>query len=162
MLEEQLINSDLHDREAFDCGTPQLDSYIKTLAVQHSVKGVSKVYVLVDSDQPSTVIGFYTLSAAQLDVVELSPTAAKKMPRQPVPCFRMGRLALHRTYQGKGLGQRLLGLAVDRCISARKYIAAYALLVDAKDEAARDFYQHYGFTSCSQSPMTLYLPFGRF
>ncbi len=65
-----------------------------------------------------------------------------------------------RTIKGKRLGKLLMGLGVDRCLHAKEGIAAYALIVDAKDEKAKSFYEHYGFTACIDRPMLLYLPLG--
>lgn len=160
MLEEQAFNASRHDRAGFHCGVPALDDYLHRFAAQQSAKGVSTVHVLVNSEQPGLILGFYTLSAAQIDVLQLSEAARKKLPRYPVPCFRMGRLACRADSQGLGLGKLLLGLAVDRCLQARQQVAAFALLVDAKNEKAQAFYAHYGFTPCQDSPMTLYLPLG--
>ena len=160
MLEEHALNATLHDRANFQCGEPALDEYLRKYAVQQSAKGVSSIFVLVDSAEPRTILGFYTLSAAQLGVAQLSDAERKKLPRYPVPCFRMGRLARSIEHCAAGLGGMLVGLAVDRCLKARAHVGAYALLVDAKNEKAKTFYQHYGFTECVDSPMTLYLPLG--
>lgn len=160
MLEEQALNAKLHDRAGFRCGVPELDDYLHWFAAQQSAKGVSTVYVLIDDAAPSLILGFYTLSAAQVDVLQLSDTDRKTLSRYPVPCFRMGRLACRTDSNGQGLGKLLMGCAVDRCLQARKQVGAFALLVDAKNEQAKAFYQHYGFTACVDSPMTLYLPLG--
>ena len=160
MLEEHALDATLHDRANFQCGEPALDEYLRKYAVQQSAKGVSSIFVLVDSAEPRTILGFYTLSAAQLGVAQLSDAERKKLPRYPVPCFRMGRLARSIEHSGAGIGGLLVGLAVDRCLKARAHVGAYALLVDAKNEKAKAFYQHYGFTACVDSPMTLYLPLG--
>ena len=160
MLEEQALDSALHDRAGFSCGVPELDVYLHRFAVQHSRKGVSTVHVLVNTDRPGLILGYYTLSAAQVDVLQLSDADRKKLPRFPVPCFRMGRLACRADQRGQGLGKLLMGCAVDRCLQARRQVAAFALLVDAKNQQAKTFYQHYGFTPCTESPMTLYLPLG--
>ena len=93
MLEEHALDAVLHDRTGFNCGTPELDDYLHRFALQHTRKGVTTVHVLVDSDQPSEILGYYSLSAAQIDVQQLSDADRKKLPRYPVPCFRMGRLA---------------------------------------------------------------------
>lgn len=158
MLEEQALDPAIHDRASFSCGVPELDVYLHRFAVQHSRKGVSAVHVLVNTDLPSLILGYYTLSAAQVDVLQLSDADRKKLPRYPVPCFRMGRLACRTDHRGQGLGMLLMGCAVDRCLQARRQVAAFALLVDAKNRQAMTFYQHYGFTPCTDSPMTLYLP----
>jgi len=160
VLEEQAFDTKLHDRASFSCGVPELDDYLHRYAAQHVAKGVSAVYVLVDTAQPHAILGFYTLSAAQVDAQQLGDADRKKLPRYPVPCFRMGRLACHIDKRGEGFGKILMGCAVDRCLQARLLVAAFALLVDAKGETAKQFYQHYGFSVCLDSPMTLYLPLG--
>ena len=160
VLEEQALDPDLHDRAGFVCGVPELDDYLRRFAVQHRSKGVSAVYVLVNTEKPSLILGFYTLSAAQVDVVELGVADRKKLPRYPVPCFRMGRLACRADQGGQGLGRLLIGCAVERCVQARKQVAAFALIVEAKSSDAKAFYEHYGFKSCVDASMTLYLPLG--
>ena len=160
MLEEHPLDPAIHDRASFSCGVPELDEYRLRRAAQHRRKGVSAVYVLTESEDPGTILGYYTLSAAQIESAELADAHKSKLPRYPVPCFRMGRLASLADRQGSGLGRVLVGLAVTRCLEARKQVAAYALIVDAKDASAKAFYEHYGFTACVDSPMTLYLPLG--
>lgn len=160
MLEELALDVALHDRAGFSCGVPELDDYLKRLAEQHRRKGVSTVHVLVDSDAPSLILGYYTLSAAQVSAEQLSEADRKRLPRHPVPCFRMGRLACRADQRGQGLGRLLMGCAVERCLEARKQVAAFALIVDAQNPAAKTFYEHYGFNSCLDDGMTLYLPLG--
>ncbi len=160
MLEERTLDVDVHDRNGFDCGVPELNDYLKRLAEQHRRKGVSTPFVLVDTDAPSRILGYYCLSAAQVDAAELREGDRKKLPRYPVPCFRLGRLAIRKDLLGQGIGKLLLACAVDRCLKARSDVAAYALIVDAKDENARQFYEHYGFTAFAGEPMTLYLGLG--
>ena len=161
MLHELALNPALHDRASFRCGEPVLDAYLHKYAAQQHAKGVSSVFVVVDTRAPQTVLGYYTLSAAQLSSDQLSATERKKLPTYPIPCFRMGRLACSLVRKGQGLGATLLGLAVDRCLKARAQVAAYALLVDAKSPGAAGFYQHHGFIPCADAPLTLYLPLGR-
>ena len=160
MLEEQPLDPDLHDRAGFSCGISELDDYLRRFAVQDRRKGISTVYVLVDTGKPSLILGFYTLSAAQVDSAELSDADRKKLPRYPIPCFRLGRLACRTDHRGRGLGKLLIGCAVERCLQARKQVAAFALIVDAKSPEAKAFYEHYGFTPCVDASMTLYLPLG--
>ncbi len=160
MLEELVLDVRQHDRASFQCGEPALDDYLRRYAVQQSAKGISSVFVLVDDIEPGKILGFYTLSAAQIDAGQLSDAEQKKLPRYPLPCFRMGRLARSLENRGGGIGAILLGLAVDRCLKARMYVGAYALIVDAKSDKVRAFYQHHGFAACPDSPMTMYLPLG--
>ena len=107
------------------------------------------------------MIGKDTLRAAEVDAERLIDADRKKLPRYPIPCFRMGRLACRSDQQGHGLGKLLLGCAVDRCLKARQQIAAYAVVVDAKDAAAKAFYAHFGFRPLLDAQLTLYLPLGR-
>jgi predicted GNAT family N-acyltransferase len=160
VLEEQVFDARLHDRAAFRCGVPALDDYFHKYAAKQNAKGISTVFVLVDDSAPGKVLGFYTLSAAQVGVQQLSDTERKKLPRYPVPCFRLGRLARDIESRGAGLGTVLIGCAVDRCMQARRLVGAYALIVDAKDERAKSFYERYGLIPCVDAPMTLYLPLG--
>lgn len=160
MLEEQLLDPRRHDRQAFTSGVAELDEYLHRFAVQQSKKGIAVVRVLIDTDAPKTILGYYSLSAAQVDAAQLDERTQKNLPRYPVPCFRLGRLAAHSAHHGRGLGRLLMGCAVERCLEAKKHVAAYALIVDAKGEDAKSFYEHYGFTPCRDNPMILYLSLG--
>ena len=100
------------------------------------------------------------LTAAQIDAEQFDLRTQQKLPRYPVPCFRMSRLATHAHHRGSGLGGLLVGCAIERCLEARKQVGAYALVVDAKGDEAKNFYTHYGFTACRDHPMTRYLPLG--
>jgi GNAT superfamily N-acetyltransferase len=160
VLEEHPLDPARHDRAGFRSGVAELDEYLHRLASQQRKRGVGTVFVLVESAEPSVVLGYYTLSAAQVDAAELRDVDRKRLPRYPAPCFRMGRLACSLDRQGQGLGGLLLACAVQRCQQARLQVGAYALIVDAKDEAAAAFYRHHGFVPCADAPLTLYLPLG--
>lgn len=161
VLEEHRLDPARHRRDAFRSGEPALDEYLRRYAAQQSSKGVTVVHVLVDSSAPQDVLGYYTLGAAELHVGSLAPQDANRLPRYPVPCFRMGRLAVAADRRGQGLGRTLLGLAVSRCLQARQSVAAYALIVDAKHAQAKAFYAHHGFNACVDEPLRLYLPLWR-
>jgi GNAT superfamily N-acetyltransferase len=161
VLEDLPLDPAIHDRERFECGVPALDDYIRRFADQHRRRGISSVFVLADSARPEHILGYYTLSAAEMDGVRLAPADRKQLPRYPVPCFRMGRLACRSDQQGRGLGKLLVGCAVDRCLKARQQVAAFALIVDAKDDAAAAFYVHFGFNRFMDAGLALYLPLGR-
>ena len=161
MLEDLALDPAIHDRQGFECGVPALDEYLRRFAEQHRRRGISSIYVLTESSQPERILGYYTLSAAEVDRQRLAEVERKKLPGYPVPCFRMGRLACRTDQRGLGIGKLLLGCAVDRCLKARQQVAAYALLVDAKDDVAKAFYVHFGFKTFQDAPLTLYLPLGR-
>ena len=161
MLEDLPLDPAVHDREGFDCGVQALDEYIRRFAEQHRRRGINSVFILTNSARPEYILGYYTLSAAEVDAARLAEADRKKLPRYPVPCFRMGRLACRADQRGRGLGKLLVGCAVDRCLKARQQVAAYALIVDAKEDSSAAFYVHFGFKPFLDAKRTLYLPLGR-
>lgn len=147
-----------HDRTAFDCGEPALDDFLRTKAAQHQARRVSRTFVLTDSAEPRRILGFYSLSNSQVAREQLSADEARALPRHPIPAVMLARLAVDRSQQGKRLGQRLLMDVIKRCALVGQQSGVYALLVDAKNEGAKRFYELFGFVSIAGRPMTLYLP----
>jgi GNAT superfamily N-acetyltransferase len=134
-----------HDRKAFSCGVEPLDRYFREQATQDIRRRVSACYVAID-EATSAIAGYYTLAAGGVPLVEMPAQFAKRLPRYAsVPVVRMGRLAVDQHYRGKKLGAALLWDAVLR--ATRSEIAAFALVVDAKDASAADFYRHHGFVA---------------
>lgn len=157
MLEEQRLNTKIHDCASFACGVPELNEYLNRYASQDRRRNIAQVYIFVDSAQPTKVLGYYAISAALIDVDQLSEEDKRKLPKYPITCFRMGRFTISQDLHGKGIGKLLLGCAVDRCLKARQQVAAYALIVDAKDTSAKQFYEHFGFVAFTDNAMSLYL-----
>ena len=144
----------IHDRAAFDSGSEPLNRYLREQVSQDIRRRVAACFVALAGGQ--RIAGYYTLASASLMLSDLPANLGKKLPRYPtVPAVRMGRLAVDQTFKGQGLGGALLADALDR--AARSEIAAYALMVDAKDEVAAGFYRHHGFIALPDSP-TLFLP----
>lgn len=144
-----------HDRAVFTSGSEPLDRYLREQVTQDVRRRVAACFVALSDGQ--RIAGYYTLASASLLLADLPATTAKKLPRYPtVPTVRMGRLAVDQTFKGQGLGGALLADALDR--AARSEIAAYALMVDAKDEAAAAFYRHHGFIALPDSSLALFLP----
>lgn len=145
-----------HDRSRFSSGSAPLDRYFRESVSQDIKRRIASCFVAV-SVQTKEIAGFYTLTAASIALSALAPEIVRKLPRYPVvPAALLGRLAVARTYQGKGLGGVLLGNAVLR--TARAELGVFAMLVNAKDEAARRFYEHYGFTLLPGADRRLCLP----
>jgi GNAT superfamily N-acetyltransferase len=159
LLVEQL-HPKRHDRAGFACGEPSLDIYLREQAVQHYRAGISTTHVLVDDTARSRVLGYYTLSAAQLLLTDLQEADRKRLPRYPVPAVRMARLAVSASEQGSGHGDYLVGHAVARCLALREQLGVRVLLVDALHEKAARFYRAYGFREAAAHSHTLYLPLG--
>lgn len=144
-----------HNRAEFDSGSAELDRYLQQHVGQDVKRRVTACFVALTHDDH--IAGYYTLAATSLLLTDMPLEIVKKLPRYPlVPAVRMGRLAVDQNYKGQGLGAALLADALIK--SANSEIAAYALLVDAKDENAATFYLHHGFISLPNSPLTLFLP----
>jgi len=132
-----------HDCVHFSSGNDTLDEYLRERASQDVRRSVASVFCLVGVDT-SEVIGFYTLSAASVRLIDLPGSLGRRLPRYPdVPAYLLGRLAVDLTYQGQGLGEFLLVDAFRRASGSE--IAAVGVLVDAMDESAASFYRGYGF-----------------
>ncbi len=144
-----------HDRTRFNSGSDALDRYFQEQVTQDVRRRVAACFVALDEERQ--IAGYYTLASASILLVDLPASSGKKLPRYPtVPAVRMGRLAVDQAFKGRGLGGALLADALDR--AAHSEIAAYALMVDAKDALAAAFYRHHGFIVLPNSPMTLFLP----
>lgn len=146
-----------HDRGRFDCGSDALDRYIRQQASQDARRKVARVFVALPAGR-AEVAGFYTLSAGSLERATLPPEEATRLPRYPVPVALIGRLAVDRGWAGQGLGSALLADAFRRVIGASDALAVYAVVVDAKDEPARAFYEHFGFARLPDSRWRLFCP----
>jgi ribosomal protein S18 acetylase RimI-like enzyme len=144
-----------HDRQGFSCGAPALDRYLRELVGQDVRRRISNCFVALD---PAGVIaGYYSFAATSLPITELASEAAKRLPRYPLlPAALIGRLAIDCRFQGQGLGGALVVDAIGRAAQAEP--AIFALVVDAKDEAAVRFYLHHGFQRFTSRPQSLFLP----
>lgn len=160
MLVVEQLKSRRHDLEGFVCGEPALDSYLRRQAAHHHRVGISTTHVLIDDDDPIRILGYYSLSAAQLLLTDLQEADRKHLPAYPVPAIRMGRLAVSTSEQGKGHGDYLLVHAVARCLGLREQLGVRMLLVDALHEKAARFYRAYGFREATANSHTLHLPLG--
>jgi len=143
------------DRSHFDCGTEVLNEYLRKRAGQEQRKRFSTCYLAIENET-DLVAGFYTLSSSSISLADLPPQLQKKLPRyQDVPVARIGRLAVGNGFQGKGLGSALVYDAIERVINSG--IGIFAIVVDAKDDQAVDFYRHMGFELLLDEKGILYL-----
>ena len=144
-----------HDKTTFNSDSEPLNRYFKEQATQDIKRRVAACFVAISQD--NKIVGYYTLASASVLLSDLPESLLKKLPRYPtVPAVRMGRLAISTQSKGQGIGAVLLADALLR--SASNEIAAYALIVDAKDTKAAAFYQHHGFMLLGMNPMRLFLP----
>jgi GNAT superfamily N-acetyltransferase len=144
-----------HDRSGFESGVAPLDRYFRTQAGQDARKNIAAPFVLLLPG--GKIAGYYILASTSVQLGELPAQTVRKLPRYPlVPATLLGRLAVDRRQQGKGYGRFLLADALYR--AAQSEIASFAVIVDAKDDSARRFYERESFVPLPDQPMKLFRP----
>jgi GNAT superfamily N-acetyltransferase len=146
-----------HERADFDCGISALSEWLKQRANQWDKKDLARTYVLVPQGQ-STVMGYYALSNHHVSFEALPADQAKGIPTIDVPVVLLGKLAVHRSLQGQGLGGVLLVDALRRISTLAKDVGIRAVEVDAIDDDVRKFYLKYGFVALRDNPKHVWLP----
>ncbi len=144
-----------HVVDDFDSGSPQLDHWLKRRALRNEAEGASRTYVVC---QGTRVVAFYCLANGAVLQAGAPGRVRRNMP-DPIPVMIVGRLAVDRRLQGWGLGRALLRDAVLRTLQAAEIAGIRAILVHAKEEGGRAFYERYGFLPSPIDPLTLMLPF---
>ena len=146
-----------HDRTGFSCGVAALDRYLHTQASQDVARHVAVCFILTPDG--STIAGYYTLSQYSVDLLYLPTEIAKRLPKYPeLPATLLGRLALSQNYRGQRLGEFLLLDALHRSWQQSTRVASAAVVVDAKDESAQRFYEHFDFIRLPGRANRLFLP----
>ena len=146
-----VLLDDSHDLDAFDCGVPPLDDWLKRRARGNAASGATHTYVASDG---SAVVGYYALAAGAVEVTAAPGRFRRNMP-DPIPVIVLGRLAVGRAHAGKGLGRALFRDAGMRVLQAAGIIGVRGLLVDAISDDAKAFYLALGMTVSPLDPMTL-------
>jgi GNAT superfamily N-acetyltransferase len=147
-----------HYRPGFLCGIDSLDVYLKRQSIQDIKRYISRVYVAVAIDKPEKIIGYYTLSSLSIELKHLPEEIIKRLPKHPIPAALIGRLAVDKAAQGKGIGKMLLADAIKRTIGISNEIGIYAMVVDAINDDAKKFYKKYGFIGLGEETRRLFLP----
>ncbi|MGL5804846.1 MAG: GNAT family N-acetyltransferase [Xenococcaceae cyanobacterium] len=146
-----------HDRNNFDCNSEALNNYLRQTARQQNQKGISRTFVLVNTDKPKIIIGFFTLSLCEIRTEKLTEELAKKYP-SIVPGVKLARLAVDKNWQRQGIGEILMVEAMKRAIVIADNAGVIGLFVDAKDEKAKNYYFRYGFISLQDNQLEMFLP----
>lgn len=145
-----------HQKNTFTCGVKMLDDYIQKFARQDNKRHVAMVYVLSD-DKENKIAGYYSLSSTSIELLNLPEFARKNLPPYPLlPATLLGRLAVDNHYQHKKIGKFLLLDALKRSFEVSQDVASFAVVVEAINESAANFYQKYGFTFLEKN--RYYLP----
>ncbi|WP_164112031.1 MULTISPECIES: GNAT family N-acetyltransferase [Sphingobacterium] len=139
-----------HNKKDFDCGVVSLDNYIKPTAKKDISSDLAACFVIIENNN---VIGYYTLSCAGVDIEEVPDDlkASLKCNYANLPVILVGRLAIDKNYQGKGLGKILFNDCLKRVLETSSIIGAFAVCVDPIDNNAKEFYQKFGFIPLNDS-----------
>lgn len=135
-----------------------LNEYLIRYARQNHESGGAKTFVAVAPDAPTRVLGFYSISPGAVAFAHVPASLTKKLGRYDVPVFRLGRLAIDRSVQGRGFGGDLLLAAGERALAVAAEVGGVALAIDAKDERAANWYERFGALALLDDPLKLILP----
>jgi len=143
-----------HAVEEFDCGQGALNRFLIRFALVNQRSHAAQTYIGLAND---TIIGYYTLAVGEIAYADAAHCLVKGMARHPVPVMLLARLAVHRDGQGQGIGAGLLKDAIRRTAQAADIAGIRALVVHAKDDAARGFYERFGFAPSPTDPWHLFI-----
>lgn len=143
------LSKSKHDRNSFDCGEQELNTFIKTQAAKHMQAGISRTMVLPSAhpllNQQFAICAFYSVAPSAISRETLPTQLAKKLPKYPVPVFLLAQLAVHKEFHGARLGKVNLIRALKYLWEVNHYMRAYAVVVDCLTDSAQAFYTKFGF-----------------
>lgn len=143
-----------HELDEFDCGIPELDTWLRERSRRNERNDASRTFVVC---RGRNVVGYYALAASAVARLDAPKSLTRNSP-DPIPVFLLGRLAIDRREQGTGLGGALLKDALLRCLAAAESVGARAVMVDAISEDAIRFYQRFNLQPSPIDPAALFLP----
>jgi len=144
----------VHVVESFDCGSEALNRYISRFALHNQSAGSAQTYVAIADER---VVGYYSLAVGAVAHSEAPIRVTKGLARHPVPVMLLARLAVDNAAKGQGLGAALLRDALARTLQAADIAGIRAVIVHAKDDDARRFYEYFDFDPSPTDPFHLYL-----
>lgn len=141
-----------HDLSRFSCGKPPLDNWLRNRALSNQQKGFTAVMVVHDAGR---VVGYYGLAPTAVVPASLPRSIRTGQSPDPLPCLLLGQLATDGQWRGQGVGTGLLKHALQRCVQGATLIGGRALIVNAVDEDAAEFWHRRGFLPTRDDPMVL-------
>jgi len=120
--------------------------------------GGSKTFLAIDDGDNKTILGFYSVSPASVEYTRTPKIVRRGLARHDVPGFRLARLAVNLSAQGRGLGGQLLLSAGKRCLRASAEVGGVVLVIDAKNDRVAEWYVRYGAVALLDAPLSLVLP----
>ena len=149
--------SKTHNRNAFDCGNKALNDFLQKIAYQHSEKGLSKSFVLIDTAYPTDIIAYMSLVVCEVLAEDIPHQWKNKYPKR-IPAAKLAKLAVAKNDQRKGYGEVLLVDAMQKTLQVSYKMGIAGLFVDAKHEEAKAYYHQFGFISLPEQLDNLFLP----
>ncbi len=138
----------------FDCEAAALNRFLTMHALQSQRSNASQTYLCLTDDE---VVGYFTLVVGQVEYIDSPERVRKGQARHPIPIMLLARLAVDAKWKGKGLGSSLLKEAAMRTLQVSDIAGVRAFVVHAKDDAAKNFYQHFGFVDGFSDSLQLYV-----
>ena len=145
----------IHNVKEFNCGNEQLNEYLKKYAFQNQKKNISNTFA---AQKNNKVIAYYTLTFGSVVKTDLPTKTKRNLPNYPIPVMILARFAVDQSEQGNGIGKGLLKDAVLRTLQASEIAGIRAIMVQAKDEKAKQFYKKFNFIESPFDDLILYLP----
>ena len=137
----------------FDCGEEKLNEYLKKYARQNELRNISRTFLLLNNFE---VMGYYTLSTAEISWNSISNKIRKGLPKYPIPSLRIARLAIDKKHQKKGFGKLLVKSIFLKALAISEEVGLHFIIVEPKEESI-GFYELYGFKQISDSSKTMVL-----
>jgi GNAT superfamily N-acetyltransferase len=147
---------DVYRAQRFDSGVPVLNDWLQKHAWPSHQGGGARVYVAVESTQ-DLIAAYFCLSAAQADRAAVPSRVSQGMGQSPIPVVLIGRFGVDMSFQGTGLGTFMVRQAFEETLKTAQLIGVRAVMVDAKDQDAADFYDRLGFTASVNDPLRLFI-----
>ncbi len=154
MILKSISNFNENNLKEFTSGNKDLDRFLKKYALENDLNGYGKTFLLIDENE---VVGFFTLCSASIKFEEYPLNSSISIPKYPIPCIRIARLAVRKDKQGCGYGKELLKQAFIKILSVSLTIGIKLIVVDAKETSAA-FYEKYGFTRLINDKLSYFLP----
>lgn len=146
-----------HNHHAFNCGDTALNHFLQKIACQHIEKGLSKTFVLINTENPTEIIAYMSLEVCEVLADDIPHPWTKKYPNR-IPAAKLAKLAVLQDRQRKGYGELLLIDAMQKTLNVAQKMGVAGLFVDAKNEHAKAYYQQFGFLSLPEHLDNLFMP----